>query len=84
VATKNSGTETIATVRTLTARSYAEPRVIAVVMPKVSATGTETAAVTDASNSEFGRRLPISAPTESLLTSERPGLPATSPASHCR
>src|SRR5215210_1995823 len=53
-------------------------------MPMRSAIGTDTAAVTAASISEFGRRLPIKVATGTLLTSERPGSPESSPPSQFR
>ena len=56
---------------------YSEPRQMAAVMPSSSATGTETAAVTAASSSEFGSRLPIELATGSWLTSETAGVAAS-------
>ena len=45
-------------------------------MPSVSAIGTENSAVTAASSSEFGSRLPISSATGSCVVDERAGVAA--------
>src|SRR5512141_2090090 len=84
VATRNSGTDTIDTAATLTARSNQEPRHIAEAIPSTNASGTETSAVAAASNSELGRRLPIIVATGRLLTRDWPGSPVTMPTSHCQ
>src|SRR5450830_16041 len=79
VATRNSGTDTSDTAVTFTIRSNKEPRYMAEVMPSASATGTETAAVTPASNNDAGSRPAIICATGELLTSEMPGLPDNKP-----
>src|SRR3954467_12471428 len=63
VATRNSGTDTTATAPVEAARSNHDPRHTADAMPSDNAIGTENSAVTAASSSEFGSRLPISSPT---------------------
>src|SRR5213592_3854597 len=51
-AIRNSGTDTVHTVATLTTRSNSDPRYIADRMPRASATGTDTAVVAADSISE--------------------------------
>ena len=48
-------------------------------MPSVSAIGTENSAVTAASSSEFGSRLPISSATGSCVVDDMPRSPRTRP-----
>jgi hypothetical protein len=84
VATRNSGTDTIATAPVDATRSNHEPRHTAAAMPSVSAIGTENKAVTAASSSELGRRLAISSETGSCVVAEVPSSPRHSPDSQRR
>ena len=70
VAIRTSGIDSTVTVVMLTARSARLSRHIAEATPRTSASGTQIAAATPASRSEFGSRLASSSATLRRATSD--------------
>ncbi len=84
VATRNSGTATIARVTKLRQLSMRPPRPIAEPIPSTSATGTETSAVAPASIKVLGTRPAISSPTGMALETDTPMSPVSRLINQCR
>ena len=68
VATRNSGTATMASVTTLSARSIRPPRFMADPMPMDRATGIATMAARAASSRLLGKRSSMTSPTGMFAT----------------
>ena len=84
VATRNSGTATVAMVPITSTRSSREPRVIAAVMPISSASGTQISVVIAASSKVAGMRCATSCITGRWLANEVPKSPCIMPPSQLK